>query len=378
MSFYQINPSKIDWNSENSFVFFNERHRRKTLCLNSIPRLPLLKAHIWLATSGRFYQKWVALSKSAVLFSAEAVNQHLLVTSKDRWGVCLPLFHIGGLSILARTHISGSAYFLYNKKWSAKDFLSYLKERKITITSLVPTQVYDLVKARLACPPSLRAVVVGGAYISKNLYQEARSLGWPLLPSYGLTECGSQVATASLDSLDQIGYPRLKVLPHVKLKTVSGKIIIQSRSLLTGFIPLFEKASFQDPKKEDWYYTEDKGTLIKGFLEIDNSPTDTIKILGEKVNLQDLREELMNILLKTKNVSGRYFLFSVPNERSGFQVALISDVLNDQTPQIISLFNKKVSSFEKIQQFYFMPSLPLTDISKISQAALLEKIGFCD
>ena len=378
MSFYQINPSMVDWNSENSFVFFNERHSKKKLFLNSIPHLPCLKSHVWLATSGRTYQKWVALSKAAFLFSAQAVNRHLSVTSADRWGICLPLFHVGGLSILARVHLSRSSYFIYKKKWSAKEFLLFLNEHKITITSLVPTQVYDLVRAHLVCPPFLRTVVVGGAYMSKTLYQEARSLGWPLLPSYGLTECGSQVATASLDSLNQPEYPRLKVLPHVSLKIVLGKIFIQSRSLLTGFIPLSEFASFQDPKKDHWYCTEDKGILVKGLLEVDHSPTDTIKILGEKVNLKNLREELMGILLKNKNVPGRYFLFSVPNERSGFQIALVTDVFDDQTPQIISSFNRKVSSFEKIQQFYFVPSLPLTDISKISQPALLEILGFCD
>lgn len=376
MSFYQVNPLKIDWISESSFVFFNERHSKKKLFLNSIPRLPLLKSHIWLATSGRTYQKWVALSKDAVLLSAQAVNKHLSVTSADRWGIFLPLFHVGGLSILARAHLSRSSYFIYKRKWSAKDFLLFLNEHKITITSLVPTQVYDLVRAHLVCPPFLRAIVVGGAYMSETLYQEARSLGWPVLPSYGLTECGSQVATAPLDSLDQKKIPVLKILSHVSLKIVLGKIFIQSRSLLTGFIPLSESASFQDPKKDHWYCTEDKGTLIKGLLEVDNSSTDTIKILGEKVNLKDLREELMVILLKNKNVSGRYFLFSVPNERSGFQITLAADIFDDQTPQIISSFNKKVSSFEKIQQFYFVPSLPLTDISKISQTALLEILGF--
>ena len=378
MSYYQINPLKIDWNSESSFVFFNEKHSKKKLFLSSIPHLPCLKSHIWLATSGRTCQKWVALSKEAVLFSAQAVNQHLSVTSADRWGVCLPLFHIGGLSILARAHLSRSSYFIYKKKWLVKDYSLFLKEHKITITSLVPTQVYDLVKAHLSCPPFLKTVVVGGAYMSKTLYQEAKSLGWPLLPSYGLTECASQVATASLDSLNQTDYPRLQVLPHVNLKIVSEKIVIQSRSLLTGFIPLSGFAAFQDPKQDRWYCTEDKGILEKGLLEIDNSPTDTIKILGEKVNLKDLREELMGILLKNKNVSGRYFLFSVPDERSGFQIALVTDVFDDQTSQIISAFNRKVSSFEKIQQFYFVPSLPLTDISKISQTALWKILGFCD
>ena len=42
--------------------------------------------------------------------------------------------------------------------------------------------------------------MTGGGALDPSLYKQARDLGWPLLPSYGLTECGSQVATASLSS----------------------------------------------------------------------------------------------------------------------------------------------------------------------------------
>ena len=47
-----------------------------------------------------------------------------------------------------------------------------------------------------------------------ELYREARALGWPCLPSYGLTETASQVATAPLESLAGLhcpaGYARIR------------------------------------------------------------------------------------------------------------------------------------------------------------------------
>ena len=66
-------------------------------------------------------------------------------------------------------------------------------------SSLVPAQVLDLVRAGLRPPPVLRAIVVGGGAISAELYRDARALGWPVLPSYGMTECCSQIATATHD-----------------------------------------------------------------------------------------------------------------------------------------------------------------------------------
>ena len=40
----------------------------------------------------------------------------------------------------------------------------------------------------------------GGGAVSDELYRDARALGWRVLPSYGMTECCSQVATALSDS----------------------------------------------------------------------------------------------------------------------------------------------------------------------------------
>ena len=378
MSFYKINPLKINWESEDSCLFFNEKHKQKGFFVSYIPHLPRLKSHIWLATSGRVHQKWVALSKKALLTSSQAVNQHLFVTSKDRWGICLPLFHVGGLSILARAYLSHSSCFPYHQKWSAKSFVVFLNNHKITLSSLVPTQVYDLVKENLTCPPFVRAIVVGGENLSKNLYQAARSLNWPLLPSYGLTECGSQVATAQISSLNTKEFPLMTILPHIGLKIVHQEIVIQSESLLSGFMPLFAslQSKFQDPKEDGWYFTGDKGSLQEHFLQINKLSVDQIKIMGEKVSLSLLEEELMNILLK-KAVSGRCFLLSIPNEREGFQMALISDIFDRQIlSDIIWEFNANVSPFERIRQFYFVSSLPLSGISKISKPVLLKKLGF--
>ncbi len=365
----------VDWESESSALFFNDRHGKKNLFISCMAHLPALKSHIWLATSGSLFQKWIALSKKALLVSAGAVNQHLSAQAKDRWGLSLPLFHVGGLSILARAHLSRSSFFVYPfKKWSAKSYLSFLKEKKITLGALVPAQVYDITKANFPCPPFLRAVIVGGGALSKALYHAGRKLNWPLLPSYGLTECASQVATAPLNP--EKGFTGMTLLRHVQAKTVKGEIALKSESLLTGFVPVLQdlgKSGFQDPKKKGWYFTGDKGRLSGSVLRV-LSPGQ-IKILGEKVNLKDLEEELMKILLKEKP-AGRFILLPVPDKRRGFQMVLVSDLSDKKCVlRIIQSFNEKVSPFEKILRFCYLSSFPLTGISKISKPALLKKLN---
>ena len=399
MSFYKINPGIVDWTSKESYVFFNKKLKKPDF-ISFIPLLPQLSNHIWLSTSGRTEEKWVALSKEALLLSAQSVNQHLKASSKDRWGLVLPLFHVGGLSILARSYLTKSAYFSYSKdqaaEWSATNYVAFLKEHKITLSSLVPTQVYDLVKEGregkgLSCPNSLRAIVVGGGHLSASLYNKARDLNWPLLPSYGLTECASQVATAELSSLElsslklsslkkvfKESHPPLKILPHVQISIEGREIVIKSPALLRGFIPLREdlKVEFQDPKTSKGYHTGDEGVLNKDFLQI--TGTDSLKIMGEKVNFVQLEEHLLQILLKVPKLKGRYILLPVPMEREGSQISLISDYFDPETlSHILKEFNQKVRApFEKIRQFYLLPSLPLTGISKISKKELFKRLGF--
>ncbi len=375
MSSYLINPEKIDWSLSNSAVFFNEKSMERERFLSCIKHLPFLKSHVWITTSGRIEQKYVALSKKAFLVSASAVNQHLNCDQTDRWGVSLPFFHVGGLSILARVHLAGCSCFHFSKKWSASAFLRFLNEYQITLSSLVPAQVYDLVRARFSCPPSLRAIVVGGTFLSEDLYLSARELKWPLLPSYGLTECASQVATAERKSLREKKIPDLKILSHIRLRTQEGRIAIQSQSLLTGFVSLSDSKCYHPRKQMDWYITADKGRLKNGFLENSISSA-SIKILGEKVSLRKREMQLMKILLQHP-VKGRYFLVPLPYQREGFRLALVSDVFEPKILRsIIKQFNEVVSAFERIREFYFLRSLPLTSLFKISREALLKTLAF--
>ena len=131
----------------------------------------------------------------------------------------LPDFHVGGLGIWARAYLSGAAVVDFKQahpgKWQSQAFYQYIQQVKGTLSALVPAQIYDLAALECPAPSSLRAVIVGGGALLPGLYERAVALGWPLLPSYGLTECGSQVATAALESWQQ-KEPSLQLLPHLK------------------------------------------------------------------------------------------------------------------------------------------------------------------
>ncbi|HEU5163432.1 MAG TPA: AMP-binding protein, partial [Thermoanaerobaculia bacterium] len=192
----------IDFESEATELLLNPRlpGDEKERLTRIVRDLPPLAAHVWVTTSGSSGAlKLVALSKKAILASAAAANRHLEARRRDVWLSPLPDFHVGGIGIRARAALTTSAVVKLDR-WSVQAFADLAEEEDVTLTALVPAQVADLVATGAQAPRALRAIVVGGGALEPRLYRDARKLGWPLLPSYGLTEACSQVATAPLAS----------------------------------------------------------------------------------------------------------------------------------------------------------------------------------
>ena len=115
----------------------------------ALPALPELRGHVLFATSGSSgTPKWIALSKPALRASAAAVNRHLDVTRSCCWGLALPLHHVGGFGVAARAFEAGCALREFAGRWDAAAFARWLAATQVTHTTLVPTQVHDLVAAR--------------------------------------------------------------------------------------------------------------------------------------------------------------------------------------------------------------------------------------
>src|SRR5262245_55277148 len=113
---------------------------------------PRVKDVVWIFSSGTQslgLVKAIGLSFDAIWESARAVNVHLQAGVKDVWSVEIPTYHVGGYSILTRAKLSNSKV-VRGGKWEAERFIKRLKEHRVTLTSLVPTQVFDLVANKVS------------------------------------------------------------------------------------------------------------------------------------------------------------------------------------------------------------------------------------
>ncbi len=376
-------PFKIDFYSPQNQLLLNPRYNDddRELFTKLADSFPHLKNHFWLATSGSSSNpKLVALSGKAILTSAKAVNAHLYVQSTDVWLLALPVFHVGGLGVLARAKLSDSKVENL-PAWSPLEFVKLCADAKASLTALVPTQLFDLLSLDITAPKSLRACIVGGGSLSDRMYQKARSLGWPVLPSFGMTECSSQIATAPLSSIDSSSspLPPLQVLPHVTpLVDEQGILVIESDSLLTGYAEMIkDKPLFVDPKRDGRFVTSDLASLVQRRNSTTLLPkgrvSESIKILGELVSLNKLDSILFELARSTVGVRDAGIV-ALPDDRSQHSLHIVAVGDPDSIRALGKSYNETVMPFERASSFHRAAELPRSSLGKLARAKLMEMV----
>lgn len=143
-------------------------------------------------TSGR--PKGARLTYGNLWYSAIASALHLGHHRDDVWLAAMPLFHVGGLSILMRSVIGASPVVL-QERFDVDRFLAALDDGA-TLVSVVPTMLRQLIDRRdTPWPAAVRCVLLGGSAAPIGLVEECLRRGIPVAPTYGLTEAASQVTT---------------------------------------------------------------------------------------------------------------------------------------------------------------------------------------
>jgi O-succinylbenzoic acid--CoA ligase len=206
-----------------------------------------------IATSGTSgAPKLVVLTHAAVEASARATSARLAIDpDRDRWLACLPLAHVGGLSVVTRALATGTPCTVHDR-FDADAVLAAARAG-CTRTSLVPTAL-----ARVD-PAAFRTILVGG-----QAPPPVRPAN--VIATYGLTETGSGIAYD--------GVP----LDGVEVRVVEGEVHVRGAMLLRTY------RDGVDPKDGDgWLPTGDAGSFEAGRLHVDGRMGDLIITGGENV-----------------------------------------------------------------------------------------------
>ena len=310
------------------------------------------KRHRFFRTSGSSgKEKWVALSDEALEWSARSVIGALGIDSKDVLGLALPVTYVGGYGMVLRAEISGASLLKLEVRWNAGSFADWCDVNRVTVSSLVPAQVYDLVSARLSCPTFMRSVVVGGGPLDEELAKKARDLGWPVIPSYGMTETSSQVATGD-------GLP---LLQGWEAKIMEGRLALKGNGLLSAIIRRKGDGFVaRDPKIDGWYMTNDRCELIGRGLRVLGRADRSVKVLGELVNLEELEKFWRGKLKREVALVAR------PDERRGVNLFLFYEGIELD----LARWNTSLPGPERITEATAFELLPRSELGKIDRSAL--------
>ena len=332
------------WNSNASLLM--ERHAGLDAWLSK--RADFNRDVIFRTSGSTGVQKWVALSKTALAWSAERVVEHLGMNSADICALALPTYHVGGFGMVARCELSGSSLVELEGRWSARSYADLCTREKVTISSLVPTQVSDLVSQNLQAPESLRTIIVGGGSLDPALAKKARFLGWPVVPSYGMTETGSQIATGE----------NLPLIKGWQVSVCDERLKVKGDGLLHGII-MEKNGSFEfhDPKNDGWFLTSDRAELSGNHLSVLGRADRRVKILGELVDLTTLEK------FWAEKTGGEVAIVTLPNERRGLDLILF---YTGDCAEISSL-NDQLPGPERILEWKLLPELLRTSLGKIDR-----------
>jgi O-succinylbenzoic acid--CoA ligase len=201
-------------------------------------------------------------TRASIDAAAHASEKRLGWRADDRWLVCLPLAHTGGLSIVVRCRLAGKPIAIVDG-----DVAAGLEE--CTLASLVPTQLAALLEDPAWRPPAtLRAVLLGGAAAPPALVSAAIARGVPVHQTYGLTETFGQLATARV--------------PGGPLVPLDGVSITGSPLRVRG--PMLARCYLDGAPIAPELVTADLGEVERGVLRVFGRADDVIITGGENVH----------------------------------------------------------------------------------------------
>ena len=226
--------------------------------------------------------KGAQLTFNNLYYAAMASTLRLGNPPGDRWLLTLPLYHVGGLSMLVRACLCRAAVIVMDR-FTPDALIAAAAQHQATLVSLVPTMLYRVLSTQYSVlstqnsepanpstehrapsteypepgakyrvpsteyseprtqnsdptapstehrapstpfPPSVRLVLLGGAAASADLLAAAQARGIPVATTYGLTEAASQVCTALPDQArakpGTVGRP----LPFMRVRIVDAE-----------------------------------------------------------------------------------------------------------------------------------------------------------
>lgn len=315
---------------------------------------PLEEVRLVMLTSGTTaVPRAVPLTTAQLLFSAMGAGVRLGHAVDDTWLACLPLSHVGGLSIFFRAAWFATTVVLH-PRFDAIRVARALDAGEVSLVSLVPSMLEKVLAVRPAQPfPSrVRAILLGGAPAAPELLARCRELAAPVSLTWGMTETASQVAACEPGDLTGQGdcgppQPFARVDGRSGVLTVRGPVV--AAPLITG----------------------DRGFVDqRGHVHVEGRRDDVILSGGENI----APEEVEAVLMAHPAVADAAVV-GVPNQRWGQRpVAVLVGqpaMVRPQDEEMDAWCRERLASFKVPERYIWVRELPRDALGKLRRKSLL-------
>jgi len=313
-NYYFISSSKfqeLNLNNENVCYVFGNYYlvARKTSSLKIADNVVQL-----LSTSGS-----TGTSKF-VIQTADNINSNLIsiifglgLSSKDRSITTMPINYTYGLSVILSHLEVGGSIVLSNYNLTQRDFLTSLRDHKVTNFNGVPHH-YEII-ARFGedffADTSLEFITQAGGKLgdshTKKIFNMCQKNKIKLYVMYGQTEATARISildtSESPNKLKSVGKPILngKIFIYDDFKKITenalleGEIVYEGKNVSPGYAKNYLDL-LVEKKGTNRLFTGDVGYIdSEGFLYITGRKKRFAKILGLSINLDELEEILKNL-----------------------------------------------------------------------------------
>jgi O-succinylbenzoic acid--CoA ligase len=235
----------------------------------------------------------------AVLHTLNAHVQSALSSTKDQDDhtcgmnsdsvvhLSLPLYHVGGLSLVFRSILAGA-------KMIAKDFSDLSDEELASIThiSIVNTQLADLIESgKISKLENIKMLFLGGGKISEKLIRQALEHFDSVYLSYGSTELASTIYRKKVTKNGKSG----QLMDHCQLMIdEDNEILVKGDSLMLGYWS--QEGLNEEFDSEGWYHSGDLGEFDEnGILRLFGRKDNMLISGGENISPEFVESRIRSI-----------------------------------------------------------------------------------
>ena len=324
-------------NSENTFV----------MPLNNIHKRIIYTS----GTTGS--PKGVIQTDIQINFIVKLLINHFKVNKGDVYFSLLPISTLLEQITSIHSVLETSSKTIFDPKISNQifnlknNFIKKVIKKKTSILCLTPTLLEALINFYEMFPSYLllirfKAITVGGSKCSLNLLERAKKLKLPVIEGYGLSEACSVVAVNDLDKpkLGSVGKP----LPGVSVKIIKNEIVIQSKSLMEGYLGSKKRLN----KK---FYTGDLGFIDKeGYLTVSGRKDEIIALKnGRSINPSWIKQ----LITKSLKIDEVYVFCN--NE--GKLAIAVKNYSNNNFKKLKKKIDLVVPEYARPERIYFINSI---------------------